>query len=176
MEDRTALFEQTMLPHLDAAYNLARWLAGNEHDAEDIVQESCLRALKFIGGFRGGNPRAWLLTIVRHTAYTWLQRRRTDLSSADWADDAFEFEDPASNPEALLEAATNVERVRAAIAQLPTGFREVIVLREMEEYSYKEIADAIGLPLGTVMSRLARARKQLLRLLSTETPTAGGHP
>src|SRR5689334_13629932 len=108
------MFEQTMLPHLDAAYNLARWLAGNDHDAEDIVQESFLRALKFFGGFRGGNARAWLLTIVRNTSYTWLKRRRASAGDAALGDD-FEIEDAAVNPDALAAATANVEAVRAAI-------------------------------------------------------------
>src|SRR5689334_9839741 len=131
------MFEQTILPHLDAAYNLARWLAGNEHDAADIVQESCLRAVKFFGSFRGGNARAWLLTIVRNTSYTWLKRSRGHESLS--VDDSFhELEDPAADPAVLQASAANIERVREALAQLAPEFREVIVLREMEDYSYKE--------------------------------------
>src|SRR5882724_5762179 len=116
------MFEQTIVPHLDAAYNLARWLAGNEHDAEDIVQESCLRAVKFFGGFRGGNPRAWLLTIVRNTSYTWLKRRNDGPVSLNLDDGDFEIEDRAANPAMLQAAMANVEKVREAIGQLAPEF------------------------------------------------------
>src|ERR1044071_4417926 len=172
------MFEQTMLPHLDAAYNLARWLAGNEHDAEDIVQESFLRAVKFFDSFRGGNPRAWLLTIVRNTSYTWLKRRQTGNAQFHLDDGDFEIEDQAANPAALQAAMANVERVRDAIAQLPLEFREIIVLRELEDYSYKEIADLVEVPVGTVMSRLARGRRQLQKILcqETQTQTPAGRP
>ncbi len=170
------MFEQTILPHLAAAYNLARWLAGNEHDAEDIVQESCLRAVKFFDSFRGGNPRAWLLTIVRNTSYTWLKRRHDGHAQFSLDDGDFEIEDPAVNPAALQATMANVEKVRSAIAQLPPEFREIIVLREMEDYSYKEIADMAEVPVGTVMSRLARGRKQLQKLLCAETQTPEGQP
>ena len=176
MELRIDPFEQTILPHLDAAYNLARWLAGNEHDAQDIVQESCLRAVKFFEGFRGGNPRAWLLTIVRNTSYTWLKKRGAAHMHASIDDEEFELEDVAANPQQLEMAMDNVERMRAAIDQLPPEFREVIVLREMEEYSYKEIADIADVPIGTVMSRLARGRQQLRMILCAETPPNGEHP
>ena len=167
-----------MLPHLDAAYNLARWLAGNEHDAEDIVQESFLRAVKFFDSFRGGNPRAWLLTIVRNTSYTWLKRREAGNAQFHLDDGDFELEDQAANPAALHAAMANVERVRSAIAQLPLEFREIIVLREMEDYSYKEIADLVEVPVGTVMSRLARGRRQLQKILcqEKETQTPAGRP
>lgn len=170
------MFEQTIVPHLDAAYNLARWLAGNEHDAEDIVQESCLRAVKFFDGFRGGNPRAWLLTIVRNTSYTWLKRRNEGHVSLNLEDGDFEIEDHAANPAMLQAAMASVEKVRGAIAQLPAEFREIIVLREMEDYSYKEIADIADVPVGTVMSRLARGRRQLQKILCAETQTPGGQP
>jgi RNA polymerase sigma-70 factor, ECF subfamily len=174
VELRTDPFEHIILPHLDAAYNLARWLAGNEHDAQDIVQESCLRAVKFFEGFRGGNPRAWLLTIVRNTSYTWLKKRRDVHAIASLDDEEVDLEDAAVNPQQLAMAAESVERMRAAIDQLPPEFREVIVLREMEEYSYKEIADIAAVPIGTVMSRLARGRQQLRMILCAETPTNGG--
>ncbi len=170
------MFEQTIVPHLNAAYNLARWMAGNEHDAEDIVQESCLRAVKFFDSFRGGNPRAWLLTIVRNTSYTWLKRRNDGHASLSLDDGDFEIEDCAANPVRLQAAMANVEKVRSAIALLPPEFREIIVLREMEDYSYKEIADIAEVPVGTVMSRLARGRKQLQKILCAETQTPGGQP
>ena len=176
VELRTDPFEHTILPHLDAAYNLARWLAGNEHDAQDIVQESCQRAVKFFEGFRGGNPRAWLLTIVRNTSYTWLKKRSAAHTLASIDDEEFEFEDAAVNPQHLEMATDNVERMRAAIDQLPPEFREVIVLREMEECSYKEIADIASVPIGTVMSRLARGRQQLRMILCAETQPNGGQP
>ena len=162
----SAQFEQLVLPHLDAAYNLARWLAGNDHDAQDIVQEACLRAFRFVGGFRGGNSRSWLLTIVRNTAYTWL--RKNNARSIVYIDDEelAEIEDPAAlaGDIALLRNA-DAGQLRAALERLPVEFREAIVLRELEGLSYKEIADVADVPIGTVMSRLARARKQLQELL-----------
>jgi RNA polymerase sigma-70 factor (ECF subfamily) len=170
------MFEQTILPHLDAAYNLARWLAGNEQDAEDIVQESFLRAVKFFDNFRGGNARAWLLAVVRNTSYTWLKRRQAGHAQVHLDEGDFEIEDHAANPDTLLTTQSNVETVRSAIAQLPPEFREVIVLREMEDYSYKEIADLVEVPVGTVMSRLARGRRQLQKILCEESQTSGGKP
>src|SRR6476646_5000250 len=104
------MFEQTIVPHLDAAYNLARWLAGNEHDAEDIVQESCLRAVKFFGNFRGGNARAWLLAVVRNTAYTWLKRRQASQAQFHLDEGNFEIEDRAANPDTLLTTRSNIEK------------------------------------------------------------------
>jgi RNA polymerase sigma-70 factor (ECF subfamily) len=174
VDDKRAIFEQTILPHLDAAYNLARWLSGNEHDAEDIVQESCLRAVKFFGNFRGGNARAWLLAVVRNTAYTWLKRRQASQAQFHLDEGNFEIEDRAANPDTLLTTRSNIEKVRGAIAQLPPEFREVIVLREMEDCSYKEIADLVDAPVGTVMSRLARGRKQLQKILCEESQTSEG--
>jgi RNA polymerase sigma factor (sigma-70 family) len=164
--DPQAQFEQVVMPHLDAAYNLARWLAGNDHDAEDIAQEASLRAFRFLAGFRGGNSRSWLLTIVRNTAYTWLKQNRpqTLVSIAD--EELREIEDPAaaSHSAALHHADRDV--LRAALEELPVEFREVLILRELEGLSYKEIAEIADAPIGTVMSRLARARKQLQEYLS----------
>lgn len=164
MENENALFEQTILPHLDAAYNLARWLAGNETDARDVVQESCLRAFKSFSRFRGGDARSWLLTIVRNAAYTALRKRgaREQFLDSEILDSVA---DTGPSAEQILERAANIEAVRAAIAQLPADYREVIVLREMENFSYKEIADMVGLPIGTVMSRLARGRRALQEFL-----------
>ena len=174
VENETAHFEKTILPHLDAAYNLARWLTGNEHDARDMVQESCLRAFKFFGGFRGGDARSWLLTIVRNTVYSWLQRRQK-AGHVFQPEEAMEkFEDVSANPEQMFARSANIEAVRAAIAQLPPEFRETVVLREMENYSYKEIADITGVQIGTVMSRLARGRRQLQRILSQSENSSGG--
>lgn len=152
-------FEQIVLPHLDAAYNLARWLAGNDHDAEDIAQEACVRAWQFRAGYRGGSARAWLLTIVRNTAYTWLKKNRSKTMATLPDDDLADIEDPAGQPPAFQNA--DVAVLRAALEELPVEFREALVLRELEGFSYKEIADVAGVPLGTVMSRLARARRQL---------------
>lgn len=152
-------FDQIVLPHLDAAYNLARWLAGNDHDAEDIAQEACVRAWRFHAGFRGGSSRAWLLAIVRNTAYTWLKKNRSQTMVTLNDDDLAEIEDPAGHAPAFQKADASV--LRAALEELPLEFREALVLRELEGLSYKEIADVAEVPLGTVMSRLARARRQL---------------
>ena len=169
--DQHSRFEQMALPHLDAAYNLARWLTGNEHDAEDVVQDAYVRAFKFFGGFRGGNCRSWLLTIVRNTAYTWLEKNRGRHPVDEFDEEAHAVEDDSTNPEALLQLQADREQVREAVGQLPAEFREVIVLRELEDLSYREIAGIAGIPIGTVMSRLARARKILQQTLSA---TAGG--
>ena len=166
--ERLKLFEQRVLPHLDAAYNLARWLAGNDHDAQDVAQEASLRAFKFFGTFRGENARAWLLTIVRNTFYNWLRKNRPAEVAEDMSDEALSIEEVAVNGETILSRLADAEVVRRAIAELPVEFREIVVLREMEGFSYKEIADLSGVPIGTVMSRLARARKQLQKGLAAE--------
>ncbi|HEX3598838.1 MAG TPA: sigma-70 family RNA polymerase sigma factor [Lacipirellulaceae bacterium] len=161
-DDTSSKFEQTLLPHLDAAYNLARWLTASEHDAQDVTQEAYLRALTFFAAQRGANPRAWLLTIVRNTCFTWLQKnRRGEVSAPISPDDLMDSGTTALNPEVLAMRHADRQLVRQAIEELPVEFREVIVLREMEELSYKEIGEVAGIPLGTVMSRLARARAQL---------------
>jgi RNA polymerase sigma-70 factor, ECF subfamily len=171
-----ARFEQAVLPHLGAAYNLARWLTGNDQDAQDIAQESCLRALRFFSGFRGGNSRPWLLTIVRNTYYTWRQHNRVNELGVELDEEIHAVENAGvehgvSSPEAILLASAQGELVRRAVAQLPAEFREVVVLREMEEMSYKEIAEVAGIPVGTVMSRLARARGRLQQLLASQKPS-----
>ena len=173
MPTPSATFDQTILPHLDAAYNLARWLIGNDRDAEDVTQEACLRAFKFFSGFRGGDPRAWLLTIVRRTAWSWLRSNRRHEEAIEFDEELHGGADVAPSPEVSLVRAGDVEAVRQAIATLPAVFREVLVLRELEDCSYKEIADIAGVPIGTVMSRLTRARKQLQTALSTQ-PQGGG--
>jgi RNA polymerase sigma-70 factor, ECF subfamily len=157
-------FDHTFLPHMDAAYNLARWLVGDEHDAQDVVQEAYLRAVRFAAGFRGGDPRAWILAIVRNAAFTWLRR-------SCGSDPPTEFDEQVHGAieENGLEVDTvrkaDVAMIRAALDELADEFREVIVMRDIEGLSYKEIADAADLPIGTVMSRLARARRKLARSL-----------
>ena len=153
------------MPHLDAAYNLARWLTRNEHDAQDVVQEAFLRAFKYFGGFHGGNSRSWLLSIVRNTTYTWLQKNRKQELATVFDEEIHDIEDPASNPEVLLLNNSDQQEIMRAVEQLPVEFREVMILRELEGMSYKEIAEMADVPIGTVMSRLARTRKQLQQSL-----------
>jgi len=171
--ERLKAFEQMVLPHLDAAYNLARWLAGNDHDAQDVTQEASLRAFRFFGSFRGKNPRAWLLTIVRNTFYNWLKKNRPAEIAGELDEEALAVEDASANVETINLRQADAETVRNAIGELPVEFREMIVLREMEGFSYKEIADLSDVPIGTVMSRLARARKQLQTRLAGEFQTGG---
>ncbi len=165
-QDSRTPFEDATLPHMDAAYNLARWLVRNEHDAEDLVQEAYLRALKFFGGFHGTNARSWLLTIVRHTCYTWLKENRMQSATTPFNEELHGGEEQVTNQELQLLQSADSARVREALEKLPVEFREVIVLREMEGFSYKEIAEMANIPLGTVMSRLARGRKWLQELLT----------
>ena len=150
-------FEQAVAPHMDAAYNLARWLTRNDDDASDVAQESLLRALRFFDGFHGGAFRPWLLAIVRNTYLTWI-RKNQPRALEPLEDDA---ESAGANPEELLLERVDSDRLRRALDELPREYREVIVLRELEELSYKEIAEIAGIPIGTVMSRLARARRRL---------------
>ena len=154
-------FEQVVMPHLDAAYNLARWLVRSGPDAEDLVQESCLRALRAFDGFRGGDSRAWLLTIVRNTCYSWFRKNRPAEVSEEFDETVHTASEPRENAESALLARAESDRVRAALEALPVAFREVLVLREIEGLSYKEIADVTGVPMGTVMSSLSRARERL---------------
>jgi len=139
-------FERMVLPHLPAAYNLARWLTGNDHDAEDVVQESYLRALKFISGFRGGNSRPWLLAIVRNTCYTWLRRNRLDDQTEELDEEMHAIDSGSPNPEAVLLAAARRDLVERALEDLPAALREIVILRELEGMSYKEIADVTPCP------------------------------
>jgi RNA polymerase sigma-70 factor (ECF subfamily) len=156
----TGNVEDSLLPHLDAAYNLARWLIRSPADAEDAVQEACLRAVRFFGGFRGGDSRAWFLKIVRNTCYSWVKKNRpTEFTEFDETVHSSEF--PGRDAEAKLVLHANSECVRKALETLPARFREVLVLREVEELSYKEISEVTGAPMGTVMSSLSRARQQL---------------
>jgi len=165
LQDERARFEETIMPHLDAAYNLARWLTRNEHDAQDVVQDAFLRAFKYFGGFHGGNSRSWLLSIVRNTAYTWLQKNRKQELTTVFDEEIHDIEDTSANPEVLLLNNSDQQEIRRAVEQLPVEFREVMILRELEGMSYKEIAEMADVPIGTVMSRLARARKQLQQSL-----------
>jgi RNA polymerase sigma factor (sigma-70 family) len=153
-------FNEVVLPRLDAAYNLARWLTRNDQDAEDVVQEASLRAFRYWKGFSGGDCRAWLLAIVRNTYYSWLRQRsvQPELTADGEVDD---IDGSVTDPENAMLQNANREMLKAALEDLPMEFREAIVLREMEGFSYKEIADISAVPIGTVMSRLARARKRL---------------
>lgn len=163
---RLARFEQSVLPHLDAAYNLARWLTRNDHDAADVVQEAFLRALRYFDGMKGEEARPWLFAIVRNTSYTWLGKNRpADLVSLDDAGPlSSEMESVGhasvteSSPEVIMLQSVNRKLVNQALEELPVAYREVIVMREIEDLSYKEIASIAGIPMGTVMSRLARDR------------------
>ena len=164
-------FEALVLPHLDAAYNLARWLVRDDHIAEDLVQDSYLRALRYFGSFRGGEARPWLLGIVRNNCYTWLDEQRRRPGHVEFDEEV--MESPAvlpqaapSDPGAILDGMRQRARVDAAIRALAPPFREVIVLRELEDLSYAEIAQVASIPIGTVMSRLSRARAELKAALA----------
>ena len=161
-------FEELILPHLDAAYNLARWLTRNTQDAEDIVQEAYLRAFRFFDGFRGGNARTWLLKIVRNTCYTWLDQNRAQQVTDTFDEQVNTDVTESQNPETLLLQKADGQLLNQALEELPMAFREVFVLLELEGLSYKGIAEVLGIPIGTVMSRLARARTRLRELLSQD--------
>ena len=169
--DDNARFRSIVMPHIDEAFRLAHWLTGNRTDAEDVVQDASLRAFRAIREYAGGNPRSWLLSIVRNTAYSWLRKNRP--ATVFTVDDleAVEVEqtkpgDPVGEtPEAALIAKVDAEQLRTAISALPTPFRETIVLRDIEGLDYREIAEATDVPIGTVMSRLARARRRLMTTL-----------
>jgi len=153
---KLALFEQTVLPHVNAAYNLARWLTRNDPDAEDIVQEAYLRAFRYFDGFHGGDGKAWLLAVVRNTYLTW-RRRDTDIAKVPFDEEIHGSQTPGSK----LAAEAMTENVRDCLELLPPEYREALVLRELEEMSYNDIAVVTGKPIGTVMSRLSRARQRL---------------
>ncbi len=180
-DDARRRFELLALPHLDAAYNLARWLTGNTADASDVVQEAYLRAFRYFGAYKGGNMRVWLLTIVRNSFATWVRENRSArlVFSADPPDDGAAEEPmwgtPPRDPEALLLASIDAATLDRLMGRLPPEHRAVLVLRELEDLSYGEIATVTGVPVGTVMSRLARARLALRRLwLAAETESAHG--
>jgi RNA polymerase sigma-70 factor (ECF subfamily) len=159
-------FEQSVLPHLDAAYNLARGLTRNDQDAEDVVQEAFMRAMRYFESMKGNEARPWLLAIVRNAGYTWLEKNRPgDLVSIDDVAPLINESETEGNPEVILLQSANRKLVNQALEELPVAFREVIVMREIEDLSYKEIASIAGIPMGTVMSRLARGREMLKKAL-----------
>ena len=162
--EKLARFEEQALPHLKSAYNLAHWLTRNREDAEDVAQEAFVRAFSAFENFRGGDIRPWLLAIVRNTCLTWMKRNRTETVALD--ERLHIANDRSPGPEEILLGACDRDQVRNALEQLPSDFREALVLREMEGLSYKEIAEVAGVPLGTVMSRLSRGRDWMKRLLS----------
>ena len=154
-------FEAAALPHLDAAHNLARWLTRNDHDAEDLVQEAYLRAFRFFAGFQGDDARAWLLAVVRNVCYTWLKKQHNRGPTTAFDEELHSGQGESYNPERLALQHADRQLLREVLEELPVEYREVIVLRELEGCSYKEIAVIADIPLGTVMSRLTRARKRL---------------
>jgi RNA polymerase sigma factor (sigma-70 family) len=173
--DSKTRFADVVIPHLDDAYSLARWVTGNRADAEDVVQEACLRAYRGIGGFTGRNGRAWVLTIVRNAAYDWLRKNRSpavvnmdDLEAVERMRVVDDGAGARDNPEAALIARADEAKLEAAIASLPTLFRETLVLRDVQGLDYKEIAAITDVPIGTVMSRLARARRRLIEMLGAD--------
>jgi len=167
-EHELASFEATMLPHMDAAYNLARWLLRNEQDAQDIVQEAYLRAFKSFSGFHGSNGRAWLLTIVRNTAYTLLKKNHAVDLTTPFDEEIHASGRESVSPAAILEHAEDAELIKNAMNELPAEFREILTLRHQEELSYQEIGEILKIPVGTVMSRLARARAKLREYLASQ--------
>ena len=159
------LFEETVLPHLDAAFNYARWLTRNDTDAEDVVQDACVRAIRYFSSLRDDDARAWLFTIVRNAWYSRVSRKANVAEGTRLNDGQDQRPDNALDPEERLLQQHTIALVRAALEQLPVDFREAIVLREIEGLSHREIAEVAGVPIGTVMSRLARARERLQTIL-----------
>jgi RNA polymerase sigma factor (sigma-70 family) len=168
-----ARFEEVVLPHLDDAYTLARHLVRDEHDAQDVVQEAYLRALKYFGTFRGGDGRAWLLAIVRNRAHTWHRGRRVDAATTEFDEQVHGADRSGPDADAEVHRGEARDTLWQALEKLAPEFREAIVLRELQGLSYKEIAQVTGCPIGTVMSRLARARQRLVEALGPGTPEAG---
>src|SRR5579862_990032 len=169
-QEKVRRFEEQVSPHLKSAYNLAKWLTRSHEDAEDVVQEAFLRAFSAFESFRGGDAKPWLLAVVRNTCMTWLKRNRNAGATIGFEE---ALEDPierSPDPEECLLISCDREQVRKALEQLPSDFREAVILREMEGLSYKEISATIGVPVGTVMSRLSRGRDWLRRILSTPRP------
>ena len=178
--DERGRFEQVVLPHLDAAYNLARWLTRNDHDAEDVVQEAFVRAMRYFAKLKGSEARPWLLAIVRNTCYTWLEKNRPgDLVPMEDAGVEAHMQTLGNvspfdgNPEVIVLQSANRKLVNQALEELPVAFREVIVMREIEDLSYKDIAAIAGIPAGTVMSRLSRGREMLRRAIEQRLRRAG---
>src|SRR6266542_1270796 len=171
-DDDNARFANVVLPHLADAYALARWLTGSRADAEDVVQDACLRAFRGIAGFKDGNARAWVLTIVRHTAYTWLGKNRPAalvlVEDVEGVGRAQSGEPDVETPETALIAKADAGLLEAAIAALPAPFRETLVLRDLQGLNYREIAEVTEVPIGTVMSRLARGRHRLIAIIAKE--------
>jgi RNA polymerase sigma-70 factor (ECF subfamily) len=163
--NHTPSFEQAVLPHLDAAYNLARWLTRNEQDAQDIVQEAYLRAFRFFHAFRGGDARSWIMKIVRNTCYTWIHENRPLQGAMEFDENLIPPDPGALNPEDVVLQNDSGNLVRKALENLPANFREVLVLRELDGMSYKEIAEITGMAAGTVMSSLSRARGRFRQTL-----------
>jgi RNA polymerase sigma-70 factor (ECF subfamily) len=165
-EHQLASFEETMLPHMDAAHNLAKWLLRNEQDAQDVVQEAYLRAFKSFGGFHGSNGRAWLLTIVRNTSYTLLKKKYAVDLTTTFDEEIHALDHEAVSPAMILEHSEDAKLITDAMNELPVEFREILTLRHQEGLSYKEIGEIAKIPTGTVMSRLARARAKLKESLT----------
>jgi RNA polymerase sigma factor (sigma-70 family) len=166
LQDRIR-FEQVMLPHLNSAVNLARWLLRNRADAEDVVQEAMLRAYRFFDRFHGGDARAWILHIVRNTCYTWLEKNRPAELMMEFNEEVHQYS--SASPETIATQADERQRLMLALESLPLRAREVLILRELDGCTYKEIAEITAIPIGTVMSTLARARKHLYRILTATT-------
>jgi RNA polymerase sigma-70 factor (ECF subfamily) len=162
---KLALFEQSIVPHLNAAYNLARWLTRNSHDAEDLVQEAYLRAFRAFETFQGQDGKAWLLTVVRNTCFTWL-KKKGDRAVVEFDEQMHSGADETPNAESALLNQAALGSLNECLEALPVEFRETIILRELEELSYKEIAEIVRVPVGTVMSRLARGRRRLQQCLA----------
>jgi len=160
-------FDKVILPHLKAAYNLARYLCGNDDDASDLVQDACLKAIRFYDGFHGENSRAWFFTILRNTFYTEIRQKKKRDTETVFNEEFHDAQDDKENPETLFLKNENIKMVRDMLEELPLEFREAIILKELEGFSYKEIAGIVNIPIGTVMSRLSRARKMLQRLFIT---------
>ena len=167
-EHELASFEAMMLPHMDAAHNLARWLLRNEQDAQDIVQEAYLRAFKSFSGFHGSNGRPWLLTIVRNTAYTLLKKNRAADLTTTFDEEIHASGHESVSPAAILEHSEDAQLMKNVMNQLPAEFREILTLRHQESLSYNEIGEILKIPVGTVMSRLARARTKLREYLASQ--------
>lgn len=164
-------FMEVVASNLDDGLSLARWLTGSKDDADDVTQEAAIRAFKAIGSFHGTSGRAWFLAIVRNTAFSWVKRNRPALIVAVDDEAQAEWPDPAPDPEAAAISKADQDMVRRAIDALPLAYREVIVLREIEQLSYQDIATVTELPVGTVMSRLSRARGRLMALLAEGGPS-----